>query len=162
MTTLSQHARDIRAKLIDVAEAEGFDGGTSGAEPKAAPVDDHGIHCSVMEGTGRALPLASTLAYTSVEITSIVHLYRRIDLGDGGDEGDEVFEPELTDARDTLLAALHGDVDLGQGRQLNPLGMHGGTPWSWQPAYLEIDHRKYRTQAITVSAIVHNAWEQVA
>ena len=152
---LIAHARALQPSLFVTV---------NGAEPKSAPVST-GVTAAIMEGQGQVLPLASSLAALSIEYVTTVHLFRKLNLGqkDRDPSIDEAFEPELTTARDTYVALLMSDLTggtlaLASGQEFNPTGAYGGTTLGWGPAYVEIDGQNFRTQSITIPAIVFNAW----
>lgn len=157
MTERVTHSATIRNGLITHAKALGLFEVVHAAEPKTAP-EAPGVHLAVMEGPGQALPAASTLTGTAVEVTARCQLYWKLDLSQPTIETD--YEDRLTAARDTYTAALHSGIQVAAGIEFNPNGMHGATRLSWEPSYLDQDHVKFRIHTVTVPFIVHNAWTQ--
>ena len=65
MTVMVQHARVIRRKLIDRCQSAGV-ATVTGFEPASAPAAKDRVHCAVVNGPGRTVPQASSLANSSV------------------------------------------------------------------------------------------------
>jgi hypothetical protein len=157
MATLVQHHRVVRRKLIDRIKGAGIVTVT-GYEPDSAPDTSDRIHCAVVNGPGRAVPIGSPLNATSVWCSFIVYLYLRLPLGK--DDQQSLVDPKVTDARDTILDQLHNPIGYGDAVELDPNGAYGD-PIRWAPGYLDQGEGKYRAETITPGFVAFGVWDQI-
>lgn len=157
MTVRVQHARVIRRKLIDRCASAGV-ANVQGFEPASAPNADTKVFCAIVNGPGRTVPQASSIANTTVWQSYLIYLYLKLPLGQ--DQRESLIDPEVSDARDTLLSVIHNPIGYGNEVELDPLGAYG-EPIRWAPGYFEQEGTKYRAETITPGFVAFNVWEQV-
>lgn len=124
-------------------------------EPENAP--GNGLTCVFVLDPAflRPDPQRSGLASTSVRLTLRAQILQPVST-EPADANDAV----LLDATSRLIAAYHGDFELGDRvHAVDLLGM-SGPGVSADAAYLEIDGRMYRAVSIPIPMIVSDVWSQ--
>jgi hypothetical protein len=159
MTTLEQHIRVVRRKLIDRIRSTGVcTGGVQGYEAGKAPTERSKIYGIVVPNDGFVTGTSLTGAHVWQAMT--IHFMKAVPLdGDRPSETEsEQIDPALTDARDTALAALMAPIGYGDAVELDPAG-HSGERVRWSTGYLDWDQTKFRTATITAGFVAWNALE---
>lgn len=122
-------------------------------EPKNAP--GNGMRVAVWADTIEPYSGGSGLNSTSALINLNVRIYQNMVM-----EPQDMIDPMMMGAVDTLLTAYSGDFQLGGAvREVDLLG-EAGTPLSARAGYVPIDNRMYRIMTITLPVIVNDAWAQ--
>lgn len=146
-------AAGIMAAVVSHAKATGKFERVIGHEPKSAP--GNGLTCAVWAQPITPVPAASGLASTTVRLELAVRTYLNM-LSEPQDD----IDIRSLDAADALLAAYHGDFELGgQVRNIDLLGAHGD-PLRVTPGYIELDSKLFRAFDITLPLIINDLWSQ--
>lgn len=155
----NQIVRVIRRKLIDrVKTTQVCTGGVRGYEAGAAPGRGGELHGIVTVADGGRVA-GATLTAVHLYQPFTIHVLKALPLGSAEDAQAEQLDPVLTDARDTILAALLAPVVYGDGIEIDPAGHSAGAPATMDAGYLPWDDTHYRTATITVGWIAWNAME---
>lgn len=156
--TFKQHSATARTAILGRVSQAGVCENVVGYEPKSAPPRT-GIHASVVNSAGRVAQFTTTLAGATAWQTFTIYLFRVLELHDTIME--ELVDPELSDARDTIIDQFMADVTLSAGVEIDIAGAWGPEPMRWEPAYIDMDNTKYRHETITVPVVLFNAWDTV-
>lgn len=123
-------------------------------EPKNAP--GNGLSASVWFDqieVVRASGLSSSSAKVVLNIRLATSMIQ---------EPQDMIDTNLVNALNALLAAYHGDFELGGNvRMIDVLGAYG-TPLMAQAGYLNQDNKIYRVFTIKLPLIVNDVWDQTA
>lgn len=123
-------------------------------EPKNAP--GNGLSASVWFDQIEVIR-TSGLASSSAKVTLNIRLATNMI-----QEPQDMIDTNLVNALNALMAAYHGDFELGsQVRMIDVLGAYG-TPLSAQAGYLNQDNKIYRVFTIKLPLIVNDVWDQTA
>lgn len=159
MAATNQVVRVIRRKLIDRVKATGAcPGGVKGYEAGKSPGRDGGIHGIVVVAPG-ARVAGATLTAVHIWQPFTIHVLKALPLGSAEAVEAEQLDPQITDARDTILAALLRPVVYGDGVEIDPAGHAAGGPATLDPGYLPWDADHFRTATITIGFVAWNAME---
>jgi hypothetical protein len=124
-------------------------------EPKAQP--SRGLTAAVWAEDIRPYAEGSGLATTTVVVVFNFRIYQNF-----VSEPQDMIDPNLVQATDTLMAQYSGDFDLGGAiRNVDLLGA-AGTPLSSRAGYINLDGRIFRVFDIFLPLIINDAWTQVA
>jgi hypothetical protein len=122
-------------------------------EPKNAP--GNGMRVAVWADTIEPYSGGSGLNSTSALISLNVRIYQNMVM-----EPQDMIDPMMMSAVDTLLTAYSGDFELGGVvREVDLLG-ETGTPLSARAGYVPIDNKMFRVMTIVLPVIVNDAWAQ--
>lgn len=142
----------IDAVASEVSATNLFDA-VNGAEPKGAPPDT-GLTAAVWVANLSPVP-SSGLATTSMLFTLSVRLYTSMVT-----EPQDMIDPQLMAAVDTLMAAYTGNFTLGGlVRTIDLLGSHS-EGLRGEAGYVEIDRKLYRVFTVNVPMIVNDVYLQ--
>lgn len=142
----------ISAIASEVMKTGLFDA-VNGAEPKGAPPDT-GLTAAVWVAALQPIP-ASGLAATSMLFTLSVRLYTSMMA-----EPQDMIDPQLMVAVDTLMAAYTGNFTLGGlVRSIDLLGAHS-EGLRGEAGYVSIDNKMFRVFTINVPMIVNDVYVQ--
>lgn len=123
-------------------------------EPKVAP--GNGITCALW--VDRVVPVRkSGLNSTSVCLVFNLRLFTSMLA-----EPQDMIDQNLLLALDALMAAFHGDYELGGlVREVDIFGMNG-VGLNSQAGYVPQDNKMYRVVTVTLPLTMNDVWEQVA
>lgn len=155
MTAVPQHVRVMRRKLMDRALSTRVCADVAGYEAGKAPTGP-GIHGIVVVGPGYVVE--TTLRAATVWQAFTMHFLFTLPLSDRPEAEAEQVDPRLTDARDTVLAALMANVVFGDGVELDVAGQRGERI-RWSAGYLDWDGQMFRTATLVPGFVAYNAIE---
>jgi len=146
---------DLLAKVESHAMTLGLFESVNTHEPKGAPAN--GLTVAIWVDRVFPSQTLSGLASTTAILVFNVRIYSPMLA-----EPQDMIDPEMTAATDTLLNAYSGDFQLsGSTMAVDLLGMDG-QPLTAQAGYINQDNRLFRVMTIVVPLIVDNAWTQAA
>lgn len=122
-------------------------------EPKNAP--GNGLSCAVWTDRIFPVPGASGLICTTALVLFNIRVYTSMLA-----EPQDMIDPNLIDAVDTLMTAYSADFDLGGTvRNIDLLGQFG-TTLNATAGYLTQDSKVYRVMTIALPVVVNDVWPQ--
>lgn len=145
--------KTIIDQLTSKCMATGLFASVNGHEPKNAP--EKGLTAAVW--VDRIVPYSggSGMTSTSAVVTVMVRVYTPMIT-----EPQDMIDPTLIAAVDTLMGDISGDFDLGGSvRNVDLLGETGAT-LSAQAGYTDLDGTIFRIIDINVPCVVSDAWAQ--
>lgn len=122
-------------------------------EPKNSP--GSGLTAAVWVQDIGPVPASSGLGSTSARVEYTVRLYTNMLA-----EPQDMIDPQMTGAVDTLFAAYTGDLDLGASVRCVDLLGQAGIPLSARAGYLNVEGKMFRIMDITLPLIINDAWSQ--
>ena len=143
----------VTDQLTSKALATGMFAAVNGHEPKNAP--EKGLTAAVWVDRITPWTAASGLTSTSAVVVMIMRLYTPMIT-----DPQDMIDPTLVAAADTLMGSITGDLDLGSTvRNVDLLGETGDSLQS-QAGYVDLDGTIFRIIDITIPCIVNDAWSQ--
>ena len=122
-------------------------------EPKNAP--DTGLTAAMWVQSVRPSPNDSGLQKTTAGATYMVRIYNGM-----VNEPQDMIDPTITAAVDTVMTALSADFELGgNARNIDLLGQTG-TPLEATAGYVTIGSTMYRIMDIQIPVIHNDVWDQ--
>ena len=148
-------AKTIFDAIQSHALASGLFARVNTHEPKSAPTG--GPHMAVYVSEVRPYALASGLAATSALIVLMGRIYLPMI-----SEPQDMIDPTITAAVDTIMEDLSGDFSLGDNAMaVDLLGMSGENLGA-RAGYITIDQTVFRSMDITIPVIIADAFTQAA
>lgn len=144
----------IDAVASEVGATRLFDA-VNGMEPKGAPPDT-GLTAAVWVQNLAPMQAQSGLATTSMLFTISVRLYTSMIA-----EPQDMIDPLLMAAVDTLMAAYTGNFSLGGLIESIDLLGRASEGLRGEAGYVQIDSKMFRVFTITVPMIVNDVYTQV-
>jgi hypothetical protein len=145
--------------LIDAAVSHALATGlfetVNAHEPKSAP--GYGLSAAVW--VQKVTPVQSSgLQSSSARVELSVRLFTNMLT-----EPQDMIDPNMIDAVNTLFTSYAGDFDLGVAgvRHVDLLGAVG-LPLEAQAGYVNQDGKLYRVMTITLPIVVNDVWDEVA
>lgn len=143
----------ILDKIQSHAAATGMFERVNTHEPKNAP--GNGLTVAIWVDTISPVPAHSGLSVTTGRVAFAIRIYSAM-----LQEPQDMIDPNLVAAVDTLMGLYSGDFTLGDSvRNVDLLGQ-AGSPMSAQAGYLEQDRKLFRVMTINVPVIINDIWEQ--
>lgn len=147
--------RNLIDAVTSHASAAGLFDSVQGHEPKSAPAN--GLLYAVFVSALGPARTGSGLSMTTARVELTGRVYK-----DFKSEPEDLIDPDMVDAVDTLFAAYTGDFDLGSNaRNIDLLGAQGA-PLSARAGYQRLDNGIFRVMDIVIPIIVNDAWNQEA
>jgi hypothetical protein len=145
--------QDLITKVRDHALETGLFEHVNLHEPKVAP--GRGLTCAIWAQDMTTVPTASGLSTTAARIELNLRLFTNMLA-----EPQDMIDPNLLAAVDTLMTAYHADLTLGGTvHTIDVFGAHGARLRA-QAGYVKQDGKLLRVITITLPVIVADVWEQ--